>query len=74
MEFGATNPAERFWRNYAVKRRGDLGGFCNNALCSGTRADWLNIASGRYYCADCAQRINANCLEQGRRRLCEPHP
>ena len=67
------SPAETFWRTYGLPRRGEFGGRCNNALCSGGGADWYNKASGHYYCDDCARRINETCLEQGRRKLCELH-
>jgi len=67
------NPAETFWRFYGTPLRGEYGGRCNNALCDCTGADWYNKGSGKYYCDDCARRINESCLEQGRGKLCELH-
>ena len=66
-------PAETFWRTCGLPGRGEFGGRCNNAMCSGSGADWYNKSSGHYYCDDCARRINESCLEQGRRKLCELH-
>jgi hypothetical protein len=67
------NPAETFWRFYGTPLRGEYGGRCNNALCNCTGADWYNKGSGKYYCDDCARRINESCLEQSRSKLCELH-
>lgn len=67
------DPAEQFWQNYGLPRRGEYGGRCNNALCACTGADWFNRASGQYYCDDCARWINETCLKQGMRKLCELH-
>ena len=63
----------KFWQGYGLRPRGEFGGRCNNAVCGNTGADWLNRASGQYYCDDCARRLNENCLILGIRKLCELH-
>jgi hypothetical protein len=67
------SPLERFWQDYGLPRRGEFGGPCNNAACQNAGADWLNRASGQFYCDDCARRLNENCLNLGIRKLCELH-
>lgn len=64
---GATPPEPAL---LAPPQRGELGGACNNPMCTVIGADWFNCASTSYYCDACARHINEQCLMLGIRKVC----
>lgn len=54
-------------------KRGAFGGQCFHVTCQTTGADWFNRLDHRYYCDECARRINEGCLAEGLTKVCELH-
>lgn len=66
-------PAEKYWSQHGAPKRGQFGGACAQAGCTNGTANWLNRASGDYYCEGCARAVNEICAAEGRAALCCPH-
>ena len=48
------------------KLKGSYKGFCNRKDCSNPRAVWYNHSTTKYYCEDCAKKINDANREEAR--------
>jgi len=38
--------------------KGEFGQECNRRVCQNKPAIWFNLSTRKYYCPDCAERIN----------------
>lgn len=63
----------RYFAEFGHARKGSFGAQCFHVTCRNGDARWYNKLDARYYCEDCATKINADCAKRGELLDCSRH-